>query len=508
MASQEPVRYGGWQSEQSGWMGNLSGSGFLLMALAIASALVPIYQRSLSAATVFIPLALVLLALAFGRVQGLTADEWIVLAVRHHIAVATGRNRFISGLWAPRTREGEQPMDLPGTLARLRILDASNGLSGRIGIVYDPHDRTYSAIAKVSFGGLALVDTATQNARIAAWAAFLRAHCKEDSPFVRIAVHQRSLPDDGEALRSWTLRHLSPTAPDASVQVLGELMLAAGPGATVRETYLTLTLAAQRARLAIRGAGGGQRGAAAVLVRELNARTSLISSAGLQVEEWLDQRAVAATIRTAYDPDAQLMIAERKAAAHIDGYQGTAPGVDPELAGPAAAETSAGSYAHDGAWTVSYQVRGLPHGEVYGTVLQPLLRPRMNARRSLSIVYEPLGPARARRELAREKTKRQSARQLRAKSGRSESEDERREALVAQRQDRARAAGQGVVRLTAVIAVTVTDLAQLETACAELQSDASDAGLELRRAWFTQDSVFAAAAMPLGQGLADKRMTL
>ncbi|MQY15140.1 hypothetical protein SRB5_53180 [Streptomyces sp. RB5] len=504
-----PATYSGWQSERSGYMGSLSGVGFALVAAACGASLLPVYQRSFAAALIFEPLAVLLLLLAYGRVQGLSAEEWILLEVRHQIAVATGKNRFVSGAFAPRTSSGRQPMDLPGVLARLRILDAPDGMGGTLGVVYDPLAGTYTAVARVAFPGLALIDTAAQNARVAAWASWLRAHCKEDSPVTRIAVHQRSLPDDGEALRAWNYRHLAEDAPDAAVQVLGELMLTAGPSATVRETYVSVTLSAARARLAIRGAGGGQRGAAAVLVRELNARIGGLSSAGVMVQEWLTPRGVAAAIRTAFDPDAQLMIAERKARAEgVDGYRGTTPGVAPELAGPAFAETHRRFYEHDGAYTACYQVRGLPYSEVYATVLQPLLRPRQSARRSLSMIYEPLAPSRARRELAREKTKRQSARALRAKTGKSESEDERREAATASSQDRARAAGHGVVRLTMMIAVTVTDRAELETACAELQADASDAGLELRRAYGTQDVVFAAAALPLGQGLPEQRVGL
>ncbi|MFI8944153.1 SCO6880 family protein [Streptomyces syringium] len=506
MTTSVPVTYSGWQSERQGFMGNLSGLGFTLVSAACVIALIPIYQHSWTSAFISVPVALLLLLLAYGRVLGLTADEWIVLAVRHQIAVATSKNLFFSGLFAPRTPAGDQPMDLPGVLARVRILEAPDGLGGQLGITHNPVDGTYTAICRVTFPGLALIDTDKQTARVKAWAAFLRGQCKEDSAITRISVHQRSLPDDGAALRSWTERHTSPDAPPAAVQALGELMEGAGPVATLRETYLSVTLSSSRARLAIKGAGGGQVGAAAVLVREINAMHGSLSSAGLTVMEWLTPRGVAQAIRTAYDPEAQLALAARSSAAEDPSYQGAARGVDPALAGPAAAETGWGVYRHDGAWTVSYQVRGFPQSEVYATFLQPLLRPRQNARRSMSLVYEPIGPAKARQELAREKTKRQAARDLRAKTGRAESEDERRDAMTARAQDVARASGHGVVRFTCLLAVTVTDLDQLETACAELQADASSAGLELRRAWGAQDSAFAAAALPLGQGLTERRV--
>ncbi|MFD4322253.1 SCO6880 family protein [Streptomyces sp. NPDC058548] len=506
MSHTEPALYSGWQSERSGFMGNLSGLGFALVASAAIISLIPIYTRSWGSAFLALPVAGVLLVLAYGRVLGLSADEWIVLAVRHQIAVATNRNLFLSGVFAPKTKDGSQPMDLPGRLARLHLLEASDGLGGQVGIMHNPVDNTYTVICRITFPGLALIDTERQNIRVKGWAAFLRSQCKEDGAITRISVHQRSLPDDGAALRSWTERHTSPDAPAAAVQALDELMDGAGPAATIRETYLSITLSAPRARLAVKGAGGGQIGAAAVLVREINAMAGSLSSAGLQVVEWLPPRGVAQAIRTAFDPEAQLSLSARNTAAEDPRWEGSPKGVDPELAGPAATETVWGLYRHDGAWTVSYQVRNFPQSEVYATFLQPLLRPRSNARRSLTMVYEPIGPAKARQELARERTKRNAARQLRAKTGRAESEDERREAMTARAQDVARASGHGVVRLTALIAVTVTDLEQLETACAELQADASSAGLEVRRVWGAQDDAFAVAALPLGQGLPDRRV--
>ncbi|MFC9498416.1 SCO6880 family protein [Streptomyces sp. NPDC056982] len=507
MSSSTPVTYGGWQSERSGFMGRLSGPGFALVVVGCVLLLTPLNLSSWTAAFVCVPLAAVAFTLAFGRVLGLSADEWILLAVRHQISVATRRNVFMSGAFAPRSKKTDrQPMDLPGTLARLRFLEAPDGLGGALGISHDPAANTYTAVARVTFPGLALIDSDRQTARVAAWGSFLRTFCTEDSPIVRLAVHQRCLPDDGEALRSWTDRHLAPDAPKEAVTALTELMDGAGPAATTRETYLSVTLSTTRARLAIKGAGGGQVGAAAVLVRELHAMQSSLSSASLQVVEWLAPRTLAQVVRTAYDPDSQLMFATRNAAAQAPEWQGVEPGVTPELAGPAHAETDWGTYRHDGAWTVSYQVRTWPQADVYATFLQPLLRPRQNARRSLSVVYEPVGPRRARQDLSREKAKRDSARQLRAKTGRDESVDELLESQKARAQDMARASGQGVVRLTAVLAVTVTDLGELETACAELQADAAASGLELRRMWGTQDVGFAAAALPLGQGLPDRRM--
>lgn len=501
--------YAGWQAERSGFFGSLSLTGTALVAAAALAVLIPVYSQQWAGELVAVPVAAVLFAAATARVYGMTASEWAALAVRHQINIAGGRGVFLSGVFAPRRRtDDSQPTDLPGVLARLRILSAPTGGGQSLAVVYDPLEGTYTAVLQVKFPGLALEDVDTIDRRVAGWGAFLRAQCVEGGPIVRIGVHERSLPDDGTALQSWTELHIDPSAPPAAVGLVKQLAAQGGPIANNRTTYLTATLSASRARLAIKGAGGGRLGACAVLVRELIAMQSALTAADLQVVAQLGPRELAQVIRTAYDPGAVAELAMRNAAASTRTWEGVEPGLDPDLAGPAAAETAWGSYRHDGAVSVTYQVRSWPASQVYATCLQPLLRPRPTATRSLTLAYEPLGPRRARAELARDRTKRDVSRRLRARSGRIESMDERAEMSRALDQDVARAAGHGIVRFTGLVTVTVTDPDQLETACAELQQDGAAAGLELRRLWGAQDAGFAAAALPVGQGLPARRVVL
>ncbi|ATL88787.1 SCO6880 family protein [Streptomyces malaysiensis] len=506
MSQSEPATYAGWQSERQGFVGSLSLTGCVLLAAAALCVLLPVYTQNWSAELIAIPFGAMFYALARVPIYGMTAEEWARLAIRHQINVAGGRDVFLSGVFAPRRKkDDQQPMDLPGILARLKILSAPIGGQEEIAVVYDPLANSYSATLEIRYPGLALEDTDQINRRVAAWGAFLRAQCMEGGPIVRISVHERSLPDNGTALQSWTALHISPDAPAAAVDVVTQLAAQGGPVANARTTYLTITLSATRARLAVKGAGGGRLGACAVLVRELTAMQSALAAADLKVTAQLKPRQLAQAIREAFDPDAVAEMAVRNAAAEQPEWQGVEPGVDPRLAGPAGHEVERSRYLHDGAVSVTYQVRNWPASAVYATCLQPLMRPRPNARRSLSLTYEPLGPRRARTELSRARTKRDVARRLRARTGRIESMDERAEMVRSLEQDAARAGGHGIVRFTGLVTVTVTDEEELETACAELQQDGAAAGLELRRMYYAQDSGFAAAALPLGLGLPERR---
>ncbi|MFD5565532.1 SCO6880 family protein [Kitasatospora griseola] len=508
--SDDPQLYGGWQPERSSYLGELSLGGLVLVAGAGLAVMMPIYLHRWVGEIAAVPVALVLLALVYVPVRGISGVEWLSLAVRHQINVARRRNVFLSGLFAPRRSDGTQPMDLPGVLARLRLLSVPTGAGEELGVVFDPRTNCYSAVMEVRFPGLALVDTTKANARVGAWGAFLRSHCVEGGPIVRIAVHDRSLPDDGTALMAWTAKHLDPTAPQHVRDLVADLTADAAPVAAARRTYLTITMSATRARLAVKGAGGGELGACAVLVRELLAMQSSIAGADLEVVTHLTSRDLAEVIRTAYDPHAIPVLAAHAAAAQAPDWQGLPPGVEEELAGPAAAERHWSHYRHDHATSRTYHVHRWPEGRVYASVLQPLLKSGGDVTRSFTMTYECLSPRTARTVLRRERTKRDVKRRVRAQGGKIESLDERQDLAHAQEQDSARVAGHGIVRFTGLVTVTVDshDPHRLATAHAQMLKDAADSGVVLRELVGVQDAAFAAAALPLGLGLPEKRRAL
>jgi hypothetical protein len=521
----EPRRYAGWQPEKSGFIGGLSLAGFCFTATAVVVLLVPVYRSAWDSLLLAVPLAALLLALAYVRRSGLSADEWLLRVVRHSWNTLRRRNTFASGVFAPARADDPQqaqPMDLPGMLASTRILTAPTGTGIDAAVVHDPLANTYSAVIRVHPPGLALADLDRQYRRVDSWGALLAGLCVEGGSLTRIGVCERSLPDDGTALRGWADQHTVTDAPPAAVAVLKELMAGAGPSANARDTFLTLTLDASRSRGKVKAAGGGDLGASAVLMRELTALRPAIAAAELRIDSPLAPRELAEVIRTAYDPHATEPLATRRhhvrssgkathggASTDADNDEiGLGPGVDPALAGPAAAESGWSNYHHDGAWTVTYQVRDWPRAAVYPTALQPLMKPKPYARRCFTLLCEPLGPRRAERELSRERTKRQTLISLRRRTGRVDSPDEVRELGHAETQDQARAAGHGITRFTALVSVTVTDPARLDEACAELEADAAMSRIELRRLWGAQDSGFAACCLPLGHGLPDRRAAL
>jgi hypothetical protein len=180
------------------------------------------------------------------------------------------------------------------------------------------------------------------------------------------------------------------------------------------------------------------------------------------------------------------------------------PGVAPALAGPAYAEARPGAYLHDGTASVTYWVHEWPRSQAYCTALAPLLGEGKH-RRSFCLIFEPLGPRQAEREVMRERTARHVAIRMRQRTGQIVPEHERAAMDKARLQDAERAAGHGLVRFTAYVTVTVTDPERAEDACAALEADAAASRIEIRRMWLAQDAGFAVAALPLGLGLPKRR---
>jgi hypothetical protein len=504
--------YFGWQEEKVAFLFGMSGQRAVMLGVGVLIAAWPMAVSDVALGLVCWPVAALLVALAFLRIAGRTVDEWLAAASSYAGLRWRDQNKFLSGAFAPRAKTAPDepaPMDLPGILAPITILEADGGNGTTMAVAQHRYDRTFTAVAKIRFPGIGLVDSSRRDQRVAGWGGLLSGLCTEGAAIVRVQALQRLVPESGAALRRWHSDHLATDAPEIAAQITSSLLANATLATSEREAYLAFTMDQRKAASQIKAAGGGAAGAAAVLVRHLRALTSAISSADLQVEGWLGPRDLAEALRTAFDPHSARALAEQRAgisAAVAIGTEDQAalPGVDPELAGPAAAEARPGSYAHDGAYSVSYVVHDWPRNQVFSTALAPLLGEGAH-RRSFSLHVEPLGPRKAEQEVMKERTARHVAIRMRQRTGQIVPEHEQTALERARTQDRERAAGHGLVRFSAYVTVTVLDESDLDDACAALEADAAAARISVRRMWMSQDIGFALGALPLGMGLPRKR---
>ncbi len=512
MSTESSRTYFGWQQEKTPFMFGMSARRTAMLGGGILCAIWPLASSRAAAGIVTWPLAVVLVALAFLRLSGRTVDEWVVAFVSFSLLRARGQNKFLSGPFAPRAKAAtgdETPrMDLPGILAPLTILEAKVDGDAPMAIVHHRIDRTYTAVARIRFPGLGLVDSSRRDQRVAGWGGLLSSLCTEGSPIIRVQALQRLVPESGAALHRWHADHLAEQAPPAAVEITKSLLATATLATSQREAYLAFTLDPSRAVSAIKGAGGGTSGAATVLVRHLRALTSAISSADLQVEGWLSPRDLAEVLRTVLRPALRTHAGGTPRQRHDRRRPG--PGLEQRTRGlPAAGRTGGrGGAPH------ALRARRRPVGDVLGgrVAQEPCVLHRSRAASRgggpspyVLHAHGAAQPRAAEREVMRERTSRHVAVSMRHKTGQIVPEHERAALQRAEAQDAERAAGHGLVRYTGYCTVTVTDPADLEDACAALEADASNAHIEVERMYLAQDVGFAVSALPLGMGLPKKR---
>lgn len=503
-----PARtYAGWQHEKVHFLLGLSGRRAALLGVAVFLGLQPVASGHFAGAVLAWPLALLLAACAYVRVAGRTLDEWTITVASYTLLKLRHKNAFLSGAFAP--ERGTQPprLDLPGVLAPLRILTAQDGTGQDIAVLHHPHARTYTAVAEVDSAGLGLLDPERAETMVHAWGEVLASLCTEDQPIARLQFVSRTVPQTAGSLRSWHTEHLDPAAPLASVMANEALLAAAAPATCRRQNWLTISLDARRTATAIRAAGGGDAGACRVLEQQVRALRPLLAGAGITVNHWLDSPELSEIIRTGFDPHATPGLDQRRAQADDQIAHGEQPpvpaGLDPSLAGPAAAESSWSSYRHDGAASVSYAIHAWPLSPVYATALASLLADATH-RRSFSFIVEPLGPRAAQKAVMIERTKREVGIRLRARTGQAVSATEQVALDRAAAQDAEHAHGSGLARFTGYLTVTVDEPEQLPDACAQAEAGAALVGIELRRMYGAQDTGFA-MTLPVGLGLPTKR---
>src|SRR5690606_6381949 len=164
----------------------------------------------------------------------------------------------------------------------------------------DPHHNRLIAIAEVTHRSFVLLDPAEQQRRVTGWSRVLSTACRS-SRLARLQVLERTLPDSGTGLTRWWAEH--GTDDDSWVaRTYRELIDRAGPAAERHVTTISIALDMKAAGRAIRSAGGGLRGAAAVLRQEMHTLSTALGSADLKPAEWLTPPQLAIALRSAYDP--------------------------------------------------------------------------------------------------------------------------------------------------------------------------------------------------------------
>ncbi len=421
-----------------------------------------------------------LVAAAFVSVAGRRAVEW--LPVAGHWALRRARRQTVYGVRVLQPRPAGT-LALPGDAAALRVhVDVETGAA----MVHDPYAKTLTAIARVRHPAFVLLGPADQERRVAGWGR-VYATLAQSGRIARVQVLERTLPDSGRGVQQHWATHGIHDSSWAS-RMYAELVDAAGPAAERHETTISVSLDLTRARRAVRTEGGGIAGGAAVLRQELTTVAAALRAAEIGVDGWLGPDDLAVLLRTAYDP---------AAGPTLDRHP---VGRDPATAGPVAVREHWDHLQSDSGLHAVYWISEWPRSEVFPSFLSTVLL-SAGARRTTSLVAQPLSTAEAMRAIRKERVEYQTDAGQRQRIGQlTDVATEQEWADVTQR-ERELVAGHGDLRFAGFLCVTAADEAGLQAARASIEQAAVQAGCETRLLVGQQAQAFTAAALPLCRGI-------
>ncbi|TSD62425.1 SCO6880 family protein [Aeromicrobium piscarium] len=433
-----------------------------------------------------------------GNLILLSTPIWLPAALAAWIPVA-GRPAIewvpVAGWWAWRatghqliyrrrilTPRPSGSLALPGDAARLR--EYVDPVTGAV-MIHDPTEHTLTVVCEVTHPAFILLDPAEQQRRVISWGRVLATICRSGR-IAMLQVLERTLPASGTGLADWWATHGNDDGSWPS-SIYAELIERAGPAAQRHATTVSLSLDLRAAARQIRTAGGGIRGAAAILRQEMNTLTAALRSADLSPTAWLDSGAIAVILRSAYDP-AIAPALERH------GQLGRSLAT----AGPVAVNESWSRIRTDSTYHAVLWVSEWPRAHVHPEFLAPVLL-STDIQRSFALLCTPMRADQAARHVRKKKTEHLSDAAQRARIGQIEDAAQTAEYADVLAQEADLTAGHGLLRYTGLISITATNPDELDAAVAAVEQAAIQASCETRRLVGQQARAFTAAALPLAR---------
>ena len=455
----------------------LSLSQLITLAIGVLSIVGSLYAGGGELIAYTAPVWLIAAALTWVPVAGRPMVEWLPVGCwwlwRSTVSQLIYRRRIV----APRPAG---TLALPGDMARLREYDDPETGAG---MVHDPHAGTLTVVCEVTHPAFVLLDPAEQERRVSAWGRVLATICRSG----RIAILQvleRTLPDSGTGLAEWWASHGTDDGSFAST-TYRELIDRAGPAGERHSSTISLSLDMRSAARQIRTAGGGMRGAAAVLRQEMATLTAALRAADLTPSGWLSTGRIAVILRGAYDPAIAATLERHGQLGH-----------DLATAGPVAVNESWSRLRTDSAHHAVLWVSEWPRSLVYPGFLSPVLL-TSGIQRSFSLLCTPLRSEQAARDIRKKKVEHISDMAQRQRIGQIEDASQAAEYQDVLQQEADLTAGHGVLRYTGLIAVSAPTPAELDAAVAAIEQAAIQASCETRLLVGQQAAAFTAAALPL-----------
>jgi hypothetical protein len=256
-------------------------------------------------------------------------------------------------------------------------------------------------------------------------------------------------------------------------------------GSSTHRTTVSIALNLKAAARAVKAAGGGLAGAAAVLGQDMTSLADALRQCGLTVGSWLGEAELAAVIRGAYEPS-------------VTPDTRTEAGAGLGLAGPMAISEHWDCLRHDSAWSSVLWISEWPRIDAPPDFLHPVIF-APGIRRTLSVIARPRPTDEALRQIRKEKTEAIADQAQKARVGQLADLADAQEYQDLLDRERSVIAGHTDVEFTGLITVTTGDRDSLEIARAVVLRAAAQAACDVRPLYGQQAQGFILAGLPLAR---------
>lgn len=456
--------------EHRGVLLGLSMAQLAVVGVAFIVAVAAVFSAGAAGLAVTAPVWLTLLVAGTVSVAGRPVVGWVPLLAQWEIRKLSGSTMAVTPTG---TKGAPDTLVLPGLTGHLDLVHCDAlGAS----LVLDRHAGVICGVLRVAGAGFVLDDAAAQEHKVAGWGRVLAGLCQQPA-VVRVQLLARTVPGGLAPARRWWRDHCASPTTELSTALAG-LLDGGFVQPHARDTLLAVALRAPRRHRAVSALD------IAVVTKHLEAVAASLVGANLTPAGWLGRDDLAAAVRSGYDPQT----AARTEDATVS------------LAGPMGVHERWSLLRADSCVHATYWVAEWPRSEVHPTFLQSMLLGEATPR-TVTLIAEPLGTARALREIRRSKAEHIADAAQRARIGQVEAQSTRAEVDDLERREAELVAGHGDLRFTGLITVSATSESELELRCAALETAAAQAMCEVRRLFGQQGQAHLAAALPLARGV-------
>ena len=419
-----------------------------------------------------------LLAAAFVTWQGVSLSEWVPVVAFWKARTVARQHEYRARVAVPRPAG---TMALPGDAAALRFYEDPQSSAC---MVHDPHRQTLSVTVAVTHPAYVLLSPGDQQSRVSAWGRLLAALSKSGT-CAAIQVLEATVPDPGTGVAGFYARHGTHDGGWADANYAA-LLAQSSHTSSAHRTTITLSLDMRRAAKAIKDAGRGVKGAAAVLRSQMDALDYSLRAAELHVDRWLDAASLAVVVRQAYDPAASV--------------RPDSPGATLRSAGPVGVSEHWSYLRHDSGFSTVLWISEWPRQNVAPNFLHPILFAQ-GVRRSLSLVAHPLGANEALKQIRKEKTEAVTDSAQKAKIGQILDLSDAQEYEDVLVREQALIAGHADVEFSGFVTVTAPSRDELAAAVSLIEQAVGQSTCETRILYGRQAQGFVVSALPFARSV-------